>query len=398
MTQRYNKHLDFFGLCMFLATCLFVAVDPILNFGLYVNDFRGYYAAAYVFRHGGNPYDYSQIAEALLSLTGYIGNNPFYYPPWLAWAFVPFTYLPFRISFLVWNTINLMLWFVGLRQIRMLLHLPWEGWRLYSLYFVVTLSFAWVTFRYGQIGFLLMALFLAAVVAFQREQWIWGGLCLALCLVKPNITLVPVGMLCLWLLLRRVWKPALIVILINAALLIASLVMMPNWYQPLTMPHAFDGITYDTDGPGKQVRDRINPTMLDVMSILSVDRRIAVVLYSVSVIMGTIILGVSLRYMRSLLEITLVSTTFWLFLTPYAQTYDYMLLVIVFSFLISIKLNPLLLKIVGLCIVSIAPLFGTTPLNSYLMVVVLTALLAVYYVQNWKFDQRNPLILPTSAE
>jgi hypothetical protein len=232
MNNSKDKCLDFFALCVFVMTCLFIAVDPILRFGAYVNDFRGYYAAAYVFRHGGNPYDYYQTAEALLAVTGDIGNNPFYYVPWLAWAFAPFTFFSFRISFLVWNVINLVLWFVGLRQIRMLLHLPWNGWRLYSLYFVATLSFAWVTFRYGQIGFVLMVLFSAAILALQREQWIWGGVWMALCLIKPNVTLVPVGIVCLWLLLKRIWEPALVVVLLNVVLLISSLIIMPKWYEP----------------------------------------------------------------------------------------------------------------------------------------------------------------------
>jgi len=391
MSSSKDKYLNIFTFYVFIALCLYIAVDPVWHFGMFVNDFRGYYAAAYVFRNGANPYDYSQTAKALLTITGYMGNNPFYYVPWFAWAFVPFTFLSFRISFLVWNMINLVLWFLGLQQIKMFLNLPWSGWKLYSLYIVATLSFAWVTFRYGQIGFVLLVIFLAALKAIQKEQWVLGGVWMALALIKPNVTIVPIGVMCLWLLLRRTWKPVLVVILINLVFLISSLLIMPNWYQPLMESHAFDGINHDTDGPGVLVRDRNNPTMLGVMKIMNVNEGVAKAVYSILGFVSLIAFGIALRMARSFKDITIISVTLWLLVTPYAQTYDYVLLVVVFFFLLLNKIGPLLIKILGLSVVSIAPLFGTTPINSYLMVIFLTALMLVYYMQQQTFVTSNLL-------
>ena len=396
MKRPLSKSYDFFALCAWMVTSLIFAVDPIWHYGAFLNDFRGYYAAAYVFRNGSNPYDYFQTSRALLEITGYMGNNPYYYVPWVAWAFTPLTFLPFRISFLIWNGINLVLWIIGLRQIKVLLHIPYSGWRLYALYFVVTLSFAWVTFRFGQIGFLIMIFMLSALIAAQSEKWTQSGVWLALCLIKPNVTIVPVAAICLWLLLKRVWNPIIVVVSINVLLLIFSLIVMPKWYEPLAISHAFDAINYDTDGPGNLIRDRINPTMMGVMKVLNVNHKLALSFYAAAIVFGFLIIILTVQKAKSVLDVALISFTLWLLLTPYAQTSDYIILVVVFVFLANERIKPPIIKIFGLLVISIAPLFGTTPLNSYVMVVYLAGLLALYYIQRQQFSPHSSLTLPAS--
>jgi len=85
-----------------------------LSFDWFGQDFRGYYAAARVLLIGGNPYDYKQLVPILLDVTGRIGNNPYYYPPWFAWFITPIALLPYEISRGIWMIFNLVIWVVGL--------------------------------------------------------------------------------------------------------------------------------------------------------------------------------------------------------------------------------------------------------------------------------------------
>ena len=73
-----------------------IFILSLAGFGLYAGfhpgtDFRGYYGAALLVRHGGNPYEYAQLAPVLEEVSGFQGNNPYFYPPWYCLFFVPLT-------------------------------------------------------------------------------------------------------------------------------------------------------------------------------------------------------------------------------------------------------------------------------------------------------------------
>jgi len=116
-----EKLFDFAALCFWIITSFAIAAYVFLVFG---QDFRGYYAAARVLLEGGNPYEYSQVARVLIDITGWAGNNPFYYPLWFGWFFVPFTLLPFQTARAVWMLFNWALWIFGLFRMQQLLEFP----------------------------------------------------------------------------------------------------------------------------------------------------------------------------------------------------------------------------------------------------------------------------------
>ena len=73
----------------------------LLCFGLFAYlhpgvDLHGYYSAALLARRGGNPYDYTQLAPVLKEISGFTGNNPYFYPPWYYLFFIPMPFLPFE--------------------------------------------------------------------------------------------------------------------------------------------------------------------------------------------------------------------------------------------------------------------------------------------------------------
>src|SRR5262249_37484433 len=109
--RSWIRRFDFLALAAWLVMGTWLAF---VAFILYGQDFRGYYAAARVLLAGGNPYDYYQVAPLLLKITGKMGNNPYYYPPWFAWLFIPLSVLPFQIARAVWMVFNFVLWNLGL--------------------------------------------------------------------------------------------------------------------------------------------------------------------------------------------------------------------------------------------------------------------------------------------
>ena len=119
-----------------------MAFSALLLFG---QDFRVYYAAARLLLTGGNPYDYAQLAKMLMTVSGFVHNNPFYYPPWLAWFFTPLALLPFQIARAVWILLNWIIWNLGLWQLASLLDWPQIGWRRWLMFLYATFLFAWIT-------------------------------------------------------------------------------------------------------------------------------------------------------------------------------------------------------------------------------------------------------------
>lgn len=237
---RWTNRLDFAMLTMWLMLSVILAI---ISFVLFGQDFRGYYAAARVLLAGGNPYDYHQVAQVLLDVTGEMGNNPYYYPPWFSWLFVPVALLPFQIARAIWMMLNVILWNLGLLRLGEAMPWPAPGWRRYALFALATFSFAWITWRYEQAGILVFFMLVELILSIHRQKWIRAGIWMALLLVKPNITLIVVTGISLWLLRKAQWRPVLVMLLTLVVLLSISTAITPNWFQPFTEQGFGRGLT-----------------------------------------------------------------------------------------------------------------------------------------------------------
>jgi len=336
--DTWGRRFDFFALASWLTISIWLAVTALILYGV---DFRGYYAAARVLLAGGNPYDYHQVAPVLAQITGEMGNNPYYYPPWFAWFFIPVTVLPFQIARAVWMAFNLVIWNLGLWKLRKIFDWPTQGWRLYILYFLATFSFAWITWRYEQAGILIFVILVAIIMSIQGRQWHWAGFWMALSLIKPNITLIVVIGLSLWLIRKQEWRPVLTTVIWLVVLLVISTWITPNWYQPFFKEGFGQGLTMALDGPDKVTALRINTTMLDWLKSLGVERQLQVRIYGVIALAGAIIFFVTIWYSQSLLQVMSISLLVSFALTPYAMQYDNPSLIIVVFWALSIcALSP----------------------------------------------------------
>jgi hypothetical protein len=331
--RDWTRRIDFFALATWLTLGVWLAG---ISFLLYGMDFRGYYAAASVLLAGGNPYDYHQVAPVLLRITGEMGNNPYYYPPWFAWLFIPLTTLPFQIARIVWMAFNLVIWNLGLWRLGKLVTWPPKGWRLYALYSLATFSFAWITWRYEQAGILIFVVLVALIVSVDKQQWNWAGFWMALLLIKPNITLIIVLGLSLWLIRRHQWRPVLIMLFWLGALLAVSTWITPDWYKPFFEEGFGQGLTVVLDGPKNVVALRINTTLLDWLITLGIAPSWRVPIYGLAVAAGIVAFLAAIWYSQSFLQIVSISLLVSYALTPYAMQYDNPALAIVLFWALSV--------------------------------------------------------------
>ncbi len=326
MERSQEKLFDFAALCFWILASIAFAAYVFVAFG---QDFRGYYAAARVLLEGGNPYDYSQIARVLVDVTGRAGNNPFYYPLWFGWFFAPFTLLPFQAARLVWMLINWALWILGLFRMQQLLDFPPKSWRGWMLFLVATLIFAWTTWKFEQAGVLLFVLTIEILISYEKGQWNRMGLFMALALLKPNIMLLPLAALGLWLILNGKWQPIRTALLILVSLVVLTTILTPDWYQPFLKPHFGQGLTEVLDGPGQVTGERLNSTLLDWLKWFPVPAMVLFVIYLVVVLLALWILWRSIRSSNSILEVAAVALLASFAITPYALQYDFPPLVFV---------------------------------------------------------------------
>lgn len=334
--NKWVSRLDFSMLCVWLVLGLALAVISYVQYGV---DFRGYYAATRVLLDGGNPYDYGQVSRVLLEVTGTSGNNPFYYPPWFAWIFIPLVALPFQIARVIWMAVNFGPWNIALVRLNTALNWSLKGWRLYSLYAFATFSFAWITWRYEQAGILVFAILVETILSMQAGKWARSGIWLALLLIKPNVTLLIVASLTLWMIRNGQWRAALVAILVLAGLFVISTGITPDWYKPIFEDGFGAGLTSVLNGPDQVVAYRINSTFPDWLATMGVTRDIRYVVYGVFLVAGLIWFAGNVWKSNSLLWAVSVSTLASFALTPYTLQYDYPPLVIPLFWSLSVSIS-----------------------------------------------------------
>jgi hypothetical protein len=372
--MKTTNYLNFAILSATVIILILIPANHLLLYEREAGDFRGYYAAASVIIDGGNPYDYSQTGAVLRQVTGRIGNNPFYYPPWFGWIMMPFAILPFRTALSVWMLVNVILWTVGLRLLTSVLEICWKGWRLYLLYIILTIVFFWITIKYEQVGILLMVLYLLAAHALKQQKLTEAGLWLGLCLIKPNVMVLPIFGLCAWLSFQKMWRPTLIAASLNLALIVVSLLVTPDWYKPLFAPHAFDGIYHA--GVGEAFRYNTTLPHLMVMYGL-ITWKIAEAMFFPVLFVGIVALAFVIKKSFNLLYVMMLTILIGFAVSPYIQAYDFPILSLLFAFLVTRPLRFVHFIMIGLILA--VPLLGPYLTKNYWIIVAL----AVMFLNNF---------------
>lgn len=384
---RFEKLADFTALCAWMIVGISMAVIAYAQFG---QDFRGYYAAARVLLEGGNPYDYFQVAPVLQEVTGRVGNNPFYYPLWFGWFVSPLTQMPFQAARAVWMAFNLIVWTVALLRLRTLLDFPRLGWRTWSLNLLATFIFAWMTWKFEQTGILLFAICVETLIAFRDRQWDRMGILLAAASIKPNIMLIPVGIMALWLVRRKIFRPVVVMSAVLVGLIVVTTLLTPDWYQPILRPNFSQGLTEVLDGPGRTTGVRLNTTLMDWLKMFQVPEGMRTVLYAVVILLALWVSFKTIWNSNSFIEVTVTALLVNFAVTPYALQYDFPPLTIVLFWGLALAVRAGSVKIPALLVAMIASvLFWERPISDGYWIVIGLCLLVLWALK--KSQRAQPI-------
>jgi hypothetical protein len=323
-SERVQKLLNFAGALGFVLILLGFALFSYRAGGV---DFRGYYGAAVLVRRGGNPYQYQSLAPVLEEITGFQGNNPYFYPPWYSLLFVPLSFLPFQAARASWLLINLLLFYFALDFTRQVLNLEIHGWLKWLVYSLVFLLFGAYCLRSEQAGILLFFGFALALRAIKNRQPALAGLGIVLAASKPQATLIGIAVLVIWCMLnfRAAFRAAVGLFLV---LLVISVLAIPHWWQ-IDLSGFGMGLTYGMDGVETVTSIRVNSTLEDFLSyFLGINGVWIWIIGSVLFVLGVLTIYFGWLWTRDPVVITGSGLLGTLLITPYALQYDYVPMII----------------------------------------------------------------------
>ena len=178
-----------------------------------------------------NIYDPSVWLPEHEPLGNTINHNPvFPYPPIVAFVMAPFGLLPLSLASVSWVITSAGLIFLSTRLVLSLAGMHERlAYLLPATAGVYLFRPVMVTLRNGQLG----AVFLiCAVLAFwflTQRRWIAGGVALSLLVMRPPLGLPIIGMIGIWLFLKKRWEALGSIAISLAALALISWLRYPQW-------------------------------------------------------------------------------------------------------------------------------------------------------------------------
>lgn len=327
----FNDKLISFALkVIFILILVMFGIISFIRGGI---DFRGYYGAAVVVTRGGNPYNYAELAPVLEEVTGSIGNNPYFYPPWYCLLFIPFTLLPFNIARLVWIFANLLLFYFSMELLRKYLNWPQSEPKKWALYLFAFLLFGVYCILSEQAGILMLfglALFLYAL---SHQQPVLAGLGLLIFATKPQVTALVVIAVWLWL-LRNQKKAAWSFAGWGIFATIVATIAIPGWWQ-IKIENFGLGLSYTLESVDTWDQIRLFSTAYDFLGYsLGILPPVQYILVALIGVGGLLIIKRTNTVVRSPENWILSVLIFSYLLTPLALQYDYVPLCFVLYYLL----------------------------------------------------------------
>jgi hypothetical protein len=148
----------------------------------------------------------AELQQALVEPTPLWGLLPHNYPPYVAFAIQPLTFIPLAWALALWSLMTLLLAVVAARLMHQHLtpdRLKNNGLSQTQLIIVLLSFFPFVEgFLVGQNHGLTLLLVVGILVSMQKNHWALAGACAGLTIYKPQFAL---GFLILWLVWRK-WR------------------------------------------------------------------------------------------------------------------------------------------------------------------------------------------------
>lgn len=231
---RFNNFLNpkrmayawFTGVVLWIAWLLSVFLGPgnmDLANQVIGTDYLQFYTAGMTLRLGESTqlynFEYQAQLEMLVAGPELVNFHAYITPPFLAFLFVPLSYLPYTLSFIVWSFISLICLYLSLGWLCKCNYVKTFTWSLTFFPIFATISF-------GQNSLLSLAILSLSYFLWRKRSLFFAGLVSGLILYKPQLVS---GIALIWLLeWRRDWK-ALLGLLSGGVILAAlSIGLMPQ--------------------------------------------------------------------------------------------------------------------------------------------------------------------------
>jgi alpha-1,2-mannosyltransferase len=285
-------------------------------------DYLQFYAAGVTLRDGHSAelynFEYQSQLEQTIAGPGLTSFHAFITPPFLAWLYEPFAFLPYTWSFVVWSLLSFVfLW----GSIRLLSIEKPKNTLLWSLtWFPI---FAAISF--GQNSLLSLFLFSLTYWLWQKDKHFEAGLVSSLILFKPQLIL---GVGLLWLLeWRKSWKSLLGLLFGGSTLAALCFWLLPEAsrsYIDLAL-NFFPGMMYQDQFPLWHMHSLRSFWALLLPGQESWVEILALIL-SLTGIVGFILFWRWHTRYKKLIFAAAILLTIWI--TPHAMIYDWTILLI----------------------------------------------------------------------
>ncbi len=290
-------------------------------------DFYCLYQGARFIASGQDPYDEAQwrvvVSTPLPSVYGGVDLPPcpgrYGYPLWTAVALLPLGVLPIELAATAWLALSIAAVVIGVA-------LTWRALartRRYAALFavaVVTSQPFWIFALAGQISGFLLGLAGATVWALARRR-AWGGATLLLIALKPQIVAVAIPAVVLHAAIDRRWRLVAISLATAAAMAALPLVFVPAW--PTEWLREVGGRRLRVAGD--------MPTAWGLANHLFGDMA-----WGVAIIVAVVaIIALLTRDRLDPVSVFVLSLPLSLLVTPYAWSYDHLVLAVGWGFLFA---------------------------------------------------------------
>jgi hypothetical protein len=171
------------------------------------SDFFSLWLAPHLLLHGQDPYHADTWIPAHDTYgAGWISDSTFLYPLPLAVLLLPFGIFPLDIAALLWVFISL----------GVIILVTWKliaAWQpgqilpylLPALAGIILFRPTFLTILVGQVEILLLLCLAVTAWLWEHGDWLFGGMVVSVVLLKPQIGLPLLALLCVWLLTRKIW-------------------------------------------------------------------------------------------------------------------------------------------------------------------------------------------------
>jgi len=309
-----------------LALLAYIAADKVvgtINYQTNYSDFAPFWLAGNLTANGQSPYDASIWADGYArNDVGKMLDHSFLYPLPLAFFFVPLGLLSLRTAHVLWVALTLFIIFGTALSLSLTRH-SLKSKRLLPFILIGVFFFrpAALSVTTGHISGLLLAVLAGSLFLFEKQKSFWGGVLLAFMALKPNLGMILIPLLLIWI-IRRKDVPAVLG-LASAALfmLAAGFLYDPHWLS-----------SYLQVGSGKLAQTfGFSPTVWGLAHLIC-DQHLFCTLAAGGT--GSVILAGLVLWALMRLPIATPINTFslcivlTLLITPYTWTYDQLLLLI----------------------------------------------------------------------